>query len=381
MDRQFTGPLALWAGFIAIATAALAQFLFAGSPPLQAASIIAGCGLVVLAAARLAGEAVARPLHELVDSLERRDGGIGPVEGAPGVSGAVERARAAAGKLADRMMASRNRAAAMARLMRDALVTIDRNGRIVRLNAAAEQLFECPFERVRGKAVDLLLPDFLPGTMHATLGKRAGGAAFEARVTGANAADVTFLRVDAVGERVARAGNPSYAGRDRRKGAAGGGDGSARDRRVNPWPAGPPEPSPTAGRVLVVDDNPVNLRLAELVLRRAGVLAEYAETAEDALFIFRTADIRLVLLDYFMPNTDGAAVTRAMREIEKIGGRARVPVYGWTAEESADLRQQCLAAGMDGLVAKPLQGAQLASLFERHGMRRRERASDPAGAR
>jgi CheY-like chemotaxis protein len=67
-----------------------------------------------------------------------------------------------------------------------------------------------------------------------------------------------------------------------------------------------------------------------------------------------------VLMDLHMPHMDGLEATRGIRAIEAESGAPRTPILALTANASAEDREACLAAGMDGFLAKPLDRERLA---------------------
>lgn len=117
------------------------------------------------------------------------------------------------------------------------------------------------------------------------------------------------------------------------------------------------------GRVLVVDDNPINRLIAVEMLKRLGVGFEQAEHGEDALQRLAAGSFDLVLMDCLMPRMDGFTATREWRERERAEGRARVPIVALTANSLAEDKQRCLASGMDDLLPKPIQLPALTSLL------------------
>jgi CheY-like chemotaxis protein len=114
-------------------------------------------------------------------------------------------------------------------------------------------------------------------------------------------------------------------------------------------------PSPCL-RILLVEDNPVNQRVARALLARKGhsvVVAANGREALDAVAAEPAFD--LVLMDLQMPEMDGLEATAAIRAGEEGTGR-RLPIVALTA--LAD-RERCLAAGMDAYLSKPVQPHQL----------------------
>jgi signal transduction histidine kinase/ActR/RegA family two-component response regulator len=106
-------------------------------------------------------------------------------------------------------------------------------------------------------------------------------------------------------------------------------------------------------RVLVVEDNPVNSRFAQRYLEKRGHVVEVAANGELGVEVFRNKIFDLVLMDVQMPVMDGLQATEAIREYEGDPER-HVPVVGLTAHASAEDRERCLQAGMDGYLTKPV---------------------------
>jgi signal transduction histidine kinase/CheY-like chemotaxis protein len=131
-------------------------------------------------------------------------------------------------------------------------------------------------------------------------------------------------------------------------------------------------------RVLVVEDNPVNVVLAEAMLRHLGHQPESVHNGLQALQALQAAHWDLVLMDMQMPELDGAGATRALRAMP--GPAARVPVVAMTANVRPEDREACLAAGMDDYLAKPLDVAALHAMLARFGPRgAAAEGSAPAG--
>jgi len=107
------------------------------------------------------------------------------------------------------------------------------------------------------------------------------------------------------------------------------------------------------GRVLLVEDNPVNLKVANAFLNRLGVEVITASDGEEAVEQWRRHRPDLVLMDVQMPVMDGFEATAAIRSEE--GDQAHTPIVALTANALAGDEQGCLAAGMDGYLPKPLK--------------------------
>jgi signal transduction histidine kinase/ActR/RegA family two-component response regulator len=117
-------------------------------------------------------------------------------------------------------------------------------------------------------------------------------------------------------------------------------------------------------RVLLVEDNPVNQKVAGRMLERLGCTVELAEDGRAAVERLRGARVDLVFMDCQMPVMDGFEATRAIRRAESGQGR-RVPIVAMTAHAMASDREACLAAGMDDYLAKPIRADLLRETLER----------------
>lgn len=116
-------------------------------------------------------------------------------------------------------------------------------------------------------------------------------------------------------------------------------------------------------RILLAEDNPINARLAIVVLEREGHRVDAVGDGQEALEALASAPYDIVLMDVRMPKVDGRAATRRLRAQ---GGRnAQIPVIALTAEAFPDDRTACLRAGMNEVATKPLDPAGLAALVRR----------------
>jgi CheY-like chemotaxis protein len=120
------------------------------------------------------------------------------------------------------------------------------------------------------------------------------------------------------------------------------------------------------GRVLVAEDNIVNQQVTRRFLRRLGCQVEVADNGLRAVEFCAQSDIDLVLMDMQMPIMDGLTACREIRRAEA-GGR-RIPIVALTASAMTDELDRCLAAGMDGMLTKPLQPQRLREILDRHGL-------------
>jgi CheY-like chemotaxis protein len=111
-------------------------------------------------------------------------------------------------------------------------------------------------------------------------------------------------------------------------------------------------------RVLVADDNPVNLRVATRVLREMGHSGVLVTDGEKALKALDAQTFDLCLFDVTMPVMDGLAALAQLRKLES-QGRRKTPVIMVTAFDMPSDRARMLEAGADGYVPKPLDAAAL----------------------
>ncbi|TAN02751.1 MAG: response regulator [Rhodanobacteraceae bacterium] len=118
-------------------------------------------------------------------------------------------------------------------------------------------------------------------------------------------------------------------------------------------PAGKPAQAMT-GKVLLVEDHPVNQKVAQKLLERLGLAVDVAENGEVALDKVGQHAYAMVLMDCQMPVLDGYSATRRLREIESEQGKPRLPVIAMTAHAMSGDRERCLQAGMDDYLSKPL---------------------------
>jgi two-component system, sensor histidine kinase and response regulator len=111
-------------------------------------------------------------------------------------------------------------------------------------------------------------------------------------------------------------------------------------------------------KILLAEDNRVNQAVATAMLSKRGHRVTVAVNGLEALEALAAGGFDLVLMDVQMPELDGFAATRAIRERE-VGGARRIPVIAMTAHAMAGDRERCLDAGMDDYVSKPINPTQL----------------------
>jgi PAS domain S-box-containing protein len=116
-------------------------------------------------------------------------------------------------------------------------------------------------------------------------------------------------------------------------------------------------------RILLAEDNPTNRLVARTMLTRLGAGVDEAEDGLAALEAARLGAYDLILMDVQMPHMDGVEATRAIRALA--GPAARVPIIALTANVMVHQRAEYIAAGMNGVVAKPISpGAMLSEIAQ-----------------
>ena len=119
--------------------------------------------------------------------------------------------------------------------------------------------------------------------------------------------------------------------------------------------------------VLVAEDNVVNQRVAQSLLRKLGYRCEIAANGKIAADALLESEFHLVLMDCQMPEMDGFEATRLIRSRERRRDE-RIPIVAMTANAMSGDREACLDAGMDDYVSKPVNPAALAKVIDKWAM-------------
>ncbi len=112
-------------------------------------------------------------------------------------------------------------------------------------------------------------------------------------------------------------------------------------------------------RVLAAEDNPINQLVLRTLLQQVGVETVMVADGDQALSAWRDQDWDLILMDIQMPVMDGVTASRAIRGEEAASGRARTPIVALTANVMSEQVAAYQAAGMDDVVAKPIEVSRL----------------------
>jgi signal transduction histidine kinase/CheY-like chemotaxis protein len=187
-----------------------------------------------------------------------------------------------------------------------------------------------------GLAISRELVQMMEGAIGVESPARAGGPAAE----GAGPGSEFWFEV-----RLERTGTPGGAKKEK----------DAPDR---------PAASPGA-RVLVAEDNTVNLKLALAMLGKFGIKADPARNGKEALEALGKEPYDLVFMDVQMPEMDGLEAAKLIRAGAVSPGAARIPIIAMTAFAMEGDREKCLAAGMDDYISKPVTADRLGSALKK----------------
>ena len=119
-------------------------------------------------------------------------------------------------------------------------------------------------------------------------------------------------------------------------------------------------------RVLLVEDHPVNQKLALRILGKEGVHADAAANGKEALKALEVQSYDLIFMDIQMPEMDGYEATRVIRDPESGVRNHMVPIIAMTAHAMQGDREKCLDAGMNDYISKPIRPEKLGEMIEKY---------------
>ncbi|MFH2053693.1 MAG: two-component regulator propeller domain-containing protein [bacterium] len=140
---------------------------------------------------------------------------------------------------------------------------------------------------------------------------------------------------------------------------------------------------PEGPMILLAEDNPINQRVACLLLRKMGYRVDVANNGLEVLDALAQKDYDALLLDVQMPEMDGLQAARRIRAADSPARNPHLPIIALTAHAMAQDRQRSLEAGMDDHVSKPIESEVIARVLAKHlgpEAAERPRAPAPSGA-
>jgi signal transduction histidine kinase/DNA-binding response OmpR family regulator len=121
----------------------------------------------------------------------------------------------------------------------------------------------------------------------------------------------------------------------------------------------------TPSRVLLAEDNPVNQKLAQRLLEKAGCQVDVVANGLEAVRLWEECLFDIILMDCQMPEMDGYEATREIRFREIRRGQVRTPIVAITANTMLGDREKCLDAGMDDFISKPIPDGAIGRVLQR----------------
>jgi len=119
-------------------------------------------------------------------------------------------------------------------------------------------------------------------------------------------------------------------------------------------------------RILVVEDNPTNQKLALRLLEKIGCPADVVDNGKEALEALKTVSYDLVLMDVQMPEMDGFEATRMIRNNTSHPKCQEIPIVAMTAHAMKEDKDRCLDAGMDDYISKPIRSEKLREVLKKY---------------
>jgi CheY-like chemotaxis protein len=119
-------------------------------------------------------------------------------------------------------------------------------------------------------------------------------------------------------------------------------------------------------KLLLAEDNPINQRIMMLTFKRMGVKCDFASDGKEAYEMYQENLYHLILMDMEMPVMDGLEASSLIRKFEKETNQSkRAYIVALTGNEISEKKEECIEAGMDDFMEKPLQHDLLSELFAR----------------
>jgi CheY-like chemotaxis protein len=122
------------------------------------------------------------------------------------------------------------------------------------------------------------------------------------------------------------------------------------------------------GRILVAEDHPIDRRVVQLLLQRAGYSVDVVWNGHQAVAALHARNYDLVLMDCLMPEMDGLEAAQHIRKLQEY----QPAIIAVTAYMKEGYREQCLRSGMDDYLSKPYHWQQLLQVIQAHLERSRQ---------
>ncbi|HET6557251.1 MAG TPA: response regulator [Prolixibacteraceae bacterium] len=119
-------------------------------------------------------------------------------------------------------------------------------------------------------------------------------------------------------------------------------------------------------KILLAEDNRINQRIASLTFNMMGVSIDIASNGQEALEMYRQNMYDLIMMDLHMPVMDGMEASRLIRSFEKeTNSSHRVFMIALSASSVSELKDECIANGMDDFMEKPFKESELRNILAR----------------
>jgi len=118
-------------------------------------------------------------------------------------------------------------------------------------------------------------------------------------------------------------------------------------------------------KILLCEDNEINMKVAKLIFKKIGATIDEAENGQEAINNFMHSKYDMILMDCMMPVLDGFQATEIIRKIEKEQKLIKTPIIALTANASEADKMKCLQAGMDDFISKPIKREDAEAIVER----------------
>lgn len=119
-------------------------------------------------------------------------------------------------------------------------------------------------------------------------------------------------------------------------------------------------------QVLIVEDNPTNQELMQIVLEQMGCICTLANNGIEGLEAFKKEKFAIIFMDCQMPEMDGYTATQKIRTLEEQNSQTPVPIVALTANAQTGDRERCLATGMTDYLAKPVRRMEIFKVLEQY---------------